>query len=170
MVGDLGYLGLTPEEAAGVFSITLEQFNALITDPDRPEFADAWHGGLSNLALDLRRKQIELALGTPPSPDCPEGRKPDKTMLKWLGTQHLGQGQRSSATTRSELTVTHQYIASWGKTPPPAIAPKDDPIPAIESPSDPPSDPLSDPPTEDQVHKFYAEYEELPADPSDQPS
>ena len=72
----------TKAEAASVMGVTnMSTFDRLIAEnfPDTPTWSEAFGVYSAAGKVSLRRKQFELAL------------KGDRTMLIWLGKQHLGQ-------------------------------------------------------------------------------
>ena len=125
-------LGMTQDETAKCFDISQNYLSQIINDPETPHLKEAWDRGRASLAENLREAQIDKALSG------------DSSMLKWLGIQYLNQSDRREQHSSSDITVTHQLVAVWGKSsaelgaapePSPGLPSniRDDPMPLIDA-------------------------------------
>jgi len=75
-------LHTTQEEIANWFSVSVDTIDRAVKREHKVGFAEYYAQKAAVGKVSLRRKQFELA------------QKGDKTMLIWLGKQHLGQSEK----------------------------------------------------------------------------
>lgn len=90
---------------------------------DSPDHRMAYERGVARAIVNLRRRQVDMALGREPEVDkdgkvLQPGRPPNTRMLVWLGKQYLGQSDRLTAIVDplqrgAEVMAHDEVVVRW---------------------------------------------------------